>query len=202
MRHLNVGVAVAALTLLFGCGALPPPTPAAASPELPWLVQAREVSQAVPPRLLAVLQDEIARGGPEGAVQVCRDKAPELAREASAQTGWSIRRVSLRERNPKAVPDAWEREALVDFDRRNAAREPAVALERAAVVQENGQSVQRYIRALPTLDLCLNCHGGADRVSPAVQARLAALYPGDRAVGYRTGEIRGAITLRRTVAQR
>lgn len=186
---------VASTALLSACGGMPqPPAPPA---DMAWVAQARQVSQTVPPRLLSVLQEEIARGGPEGAVQVCRDKAPELAREASAQTGWSIRRVSLRQRNPKAVPDDWERDALLDFDRRHAAKEPAASLERAAVVQDKGQTVQRYIRALPTVDLCLNCHGSAERLSPAVKARLATLYPGDRAVGYQAGEIRGAITLQR-----
>jgi hypothetical protein len=187
-------LAAAALALLTGCSA--PPKPAAPA-DLSWLPEARQVSQAVPPRLLAVLQEEIARSGPEGAVQVCRDKAPALAREASARSGWTVRRVSLRERNPKAVPDDWERAALEDFDRRNAAKEPAAALERAAVVQDGGQTVQRYMRALPTGELCLSCHGSAERISPAVKARLAALYPNDRAVGYQLGDIRGAITLKR-----
>jgi len=36
-----------------------------------------------------------------------------------------------------------------------------------------------------------------DRLSAAVSARLKELYPDDRAVGYRVGDIRGAITLRR-----
>lgn len=183
-----------ALLVLAGCAQAPAPA------DMSWLPQAREVAQNVPPRLLAVLQDEIARGGFEGAVQACRVKAPEMARAASEQTGWQIRRVSLRERNPRAVPDAWERTALEDFDRRAAAHEPPAGLERAEVVSEGGQTVRRYIRALPTMDLCLNCHGKPERLNPAVVARLKELYPNDRGVGYANGEIRGAITLRRVVA--
>jgi hypothetical protein len=195
-RSAALAGALGALVLLASCGSAPPVN-SAAPPDMSWVPQAREVAQSVPPQLLSVLQAEIARGGPEGAVEVCRDKAPAMARDASARTGWAIRRVSLRNRNPKAMPDAWERAALEDFDRRAAAREPAANLERADVVVENGQPVQRYMRALPTMDFCLNCHGGADRVGPAVQARLKALYPDDRAVGYQAGEIRGAITLKR-----
>jgi hypothetical protein len=193
------GIALAALLGLAGCESPKPAaaTAAAQPPDLSWVPEARQVAQSVPPRLLAVLQEEIARGGPEGAVQVCRDKAPALAREASEKSGWAIRRVSLRHRNPRAVPDAWERAALDDFDRRAAAKEPPGSLERADVVVENGQPMRRYIRALPTIDLCLQCHGTAERVSPAVKARLQGLYPDDRAVGYQAGEIRGAITLKR-----
>ena len=69
--------------------------------------------------------------------------------------------MSLRERNPKAVPDAWERAALEDFDRRAAAGESPATLEKAEVVVENGQKMQRYMRALPTQALCLSCHGPA-----------------------------------------
>jgi hypothetical protein len=170
--------------------------PARAAEEA-WVVEARGVSTAVPPKLLAVLQAEIAKSGPEGAIAVCQVQAPALARAASEQTGWAVKRVSLRNRNPKAVPDAWERAALEDFDRRAAAHEPAAKLERYEAVQEDGKTVWRYMRALPTGELCLACHGPVEQLSPAVKAKLAALYPEDRATGYRVGDIRGAMTLQK-----
>ena len=178
----------------------PAPAPAPASQaEAPWVADARKVSMSVPPKLLAVLQEEIARGGPEGAILVCRDQAPQLARAASLESGWTVRRVSLRNRNPKAVPDAWERAGLEDFDRRAAAGEPPGTLEVAAVVVVDGKPTQRYLRALPTAALCTQCHGPADKLSPAVVAQLKALYPDDRATGYQVGDIRGAMTLSRAV---
>lgn len=162
-----------------------------------WVAEARGVATAMPPKLLAVLTDEISKSGPEGAIDVCRDKAPQMARAASAQSGWQIRRVSLRNRNPLAKPDAWEQAALADFDRRAAAGESPSTLERAEVVQENGQSTARYLRALPTQEMCLACHGAPERLSDGVRARLQALYPDDHAVGYGVGQIRGAITLKK-----
>jgi hypothetical protein len=188
----TVIVALAAQAFIFMV-----PGPRAQGTDPAWVADARSVAMSVPPKLLSVLQEEIARSGPEGAIATCRDQAPRLARAASEQSGWNVRRVSLRNRNPKAVPDAWERAALEDFDRRAAANEPVARLERAELVQENDRAVQRYMRALPTIELCMNCHGTPDRVSPAVTARLKDLYPDDRAVGYRVGEIRGAITLRK-----
>lgn len=163
-----------------------------------WIDEARRVASSVPPKLLTVLTDEIARGGPESAIGVCRDKAPEMAKAASAETGWQIRRVSLRERNPKAVPDAWERAALEDFDRRAAAGESPATLEKAELVNEGGQRVQRYMRALPVQQLCVQCHGPADQLAPAVTQHLRELYPNDRGTGYAIGQIRGAMTLKRS----
>ena len=104
-----------------------------------WVGEAKKVATSIPPKLLAVLNEEIAKSGPEGAIGVCRDKAPQLAKAASDETGWSIRRVSLRNRNPRAVPDAWERAALEDFDRRAASGESATTLEKAEIVTEGGK---------------------------------------------------------------
>jgi hypothetical protein len=170
---------------------------AAAADDPAWTADARKVALSVPPKLLSTLQAAIDKDGHEGAIAVCRDEAPKLARAASEETGWAVRRVSLRQRNPKAVPDAWERAALEDFDRRAAAGESPARLEKAEVVVEGGQTWQRYMRALPVQQMCLACHGDAASLSPAVSARLQALYPQDQAVGYSVGQTRGAMTIKR-----
>lgn len=162
-----------------------------------WLGDARQVASSVPPKLLQVLQDEIAKGGAESAVGVCRDKAPQMAKAASAQTGWAIKRVSLRNRNPGAVPDAWERAALVDFDRRAAAGESPATLEKWEEVAQGDKREVRYMRALPAQNLCLSCHGTEDKLAPGVRAQLNTHYPKDLGTGYSAGQIRGAITIRK-----
>ena len=164
-----------------------------------WVDDARKVAGSVPPKLLTVLKTEIDKGGPEGAIEVCRDKAPAMAKAASEETGWAIRRVSLKNRNPKAVPDAWERAALEEFDRRAAAGESPAALEKFAVVKEEGRDVYRYMKALPVQELCVSCHGPADRLSPATKAELAKRYPDDKGTGYLPGQIRGAMTIRKAM---
>jgi len=183
-----------AITLLAAIGFA---VTACAADEAALLADARKVASAIPPKLLAVLSEEIAKGGPENAVSACREKAPKMAAAASAETGWAIRRVSLKNRNPKAVPDAWERTVLEDFDQRAAAGEKPATLEKGEVVQDGDQKIYRYMKALPTQELCLACHGTADLISPAVKARLGELYPEDKAIGYSLGQIRGAITLKR-----
>lgn len=162
-----------------------------------WIAEARSVAGSVPPKLLAALTEAIQRSGPEGAIDQCRVDAPRLARAASEQTGWAIRRVSLKPRNPKAAPDAWERATLEEFEHRAAAGESPATLERAEVVPEDGKPVLRYMRALPVQPLCLNCHGPRERMSPAVLSQLQTLYPHDQGVGYAAGQIRGAMTIRK-----
>lgn len=183
--------------LAFAMTAVLPALPAFAADEAQLLDEARKVAGSIPPKLLEVLDDEIRKGGPENAIGVCREKAPQMAKAASEKTGWAIRRVSLKNRNPKAVPDAWEKGVLEEFDRRAAAGDKPTGLEKGELLTVDGQQVYRYMKALPTQDLCLQCHGTADRISPAVQAKLLELYPNDKAVGYSAAEIRGAITIRK-----
>lgn len=161
------------------------------------LEEAREVAAALPPKLLAVLQAEISKGGFDGAISACRDFAPQLASAASVESGWNIRRVSLKNRNPRAIPDTWERAVLEEFERRVAAGEAPATMEKGAEVSAGETREYRYMKALPTQELCLACHGSAEHISPAVKAKLEELYPDDRATGYTVGEIRGAITLRK-----
>lgn len=172
---------------------------AAGAQDTAWVTDARKVAGSVPGKLLAVLNDEMAKAGPENAIAVCRDKAPELARAASTESGWAIRRVSLKNRNPKAVPDAWERAALEDFDRRAAAGESPATIEKAEVVVVDGKQTYRYMKALPVQPLCVTCHGPVEQLSPALKEKLNAVYPDDKGVGYSPGQIRGAITLKKPV---
>ena len=65
------------------------------------------------------------------------------------------------------------------------------------MVEIDGKKAMRYMKALPTQELCLSCHGKENKVSPEVQAKLKELYPDDKATGYDSGQIRGAITARK-----
>lgn len=164
------------------------------------LAQARSIATEIPPKLLAVLQEEMAKGGPEGAMGVCREKAPQMAKAASEKTGWNIRRVSLKNRNPNATPDAWETAALQEFDQRKAAGAVPATLEKGeVVVGDDNVRTYRYIKALPTQTLCVSCHGNPEHFSQGFKAKLHELYPHDKATGYAPGDIRGAITLKRAL---
>jgi len=159
--------------------------------------EARTLAVTIPPKMVEMLNEEIEKGGAANAIAVCREKAPQMAKAASEKSGWAIRRVSLKNRNPKAVPDDWERATLEEFDKRLAAGEKITALEKGEVVSEGGQQVYRFMKALPTQKLCLQCHGTPDTISAEVQAKLKELYPEDKAVGYGVNQIRGAMTLRK-----
>ena len=136
------------------------------------------------------LKKAIQTGGPAHAITVCSEKAPAIAQQLSTETGWSVKRVSLKPRNQNsAVPDDWERQVLEQFDKRQAAGESADAMAVAEVV--DGKF--RFIKAQGVEPVCLNCH--AAQVKPEVESALKEKYPADKARGYTLGQIRGAFSL-------
>jgi len=145
-------------------------------------------------RLKGELQGAMKSGGPVKAIAVCKDAAPAIAREQSQRPGLSIGRTSLRLRNPAHAPDAWERDVLEDFERRRAAGEDPARLVRYEVVEAGGRREFRFMKAIPTGEVCLNCHGS--EIAPEVAARLDSFYPDDRARGFAVGDLRGAFTVR------
>jgi hypothetical protein len=165
------------------------------------MADARATASQLIQKLGGALQQEMAAGGPERAITVCRDVAPRLAGELSRTSGARVSRVSLKIRNPLlGQPDEWEQKVLMDFDRRAAAGEKPEALEQSEIVDEPQGRYFRYMKALPVQPLCLSCHGAV--LAEPVKAKLAAEYPHDRAFGYTLGQIRGAVTIKKIEAAR
>ncbi|NTV10098.1 MAG: DUF3365 domain-containing protein [Zoogloea sp.] len=158
----------------------------------------RKNALPVLPKVVAMMKETVAAKGAEGAIEVCKAAAPQLLNEQSARTGWQMRRVSLKTRNAEGgTPDVWEARQLADFNIRAANGERPETLETGEIVTENGKRIYRYIRAIPTGEVCLKCHGPADKVEAGLKQRLAESYPHDRAFGYELGQIRGALTVKR-----
>lgn len=173
-------------------------TPVAADDTARHLEESRALAKAMQGQLAPLLMKEINERGPDGAIGVCTTIAPSVASDLSRKNGVKVSRVSLRARNPVlGTPDAWEQKVLAEFDRRAAAGEKPDAIEFGEVVAEPAGKSWRYMKALPVMQLCTNCHGPADALAPAVKARLQAEYPHDKATGYSVGQIRGTVTVKR-----
>lgn len=173
---------------------------ATAAADTPPLEEARALAAQLSQQLGAALRREMSGTGPEGAVAVCRQLAPDIAGTLSRQAGVRVARVSLKPRNPMlGQPDVWEQAVLAEFDRRAAAGEKPEALEHHDIVSEPQGRYFRYLKAIPVQPLCMACHGPAETLAPAVRERLATEYPHDRAVGYAPGQIRGAITVKKRI---
>lgn len=174
------------LTALLAC--------TAAYATTPWQ---DEAAAQIPPfaeQLLGTVRQASAEGGPTAAVQACQALAPQIAGEHS-QHAWQVGRTSLKVRNPDNAPDAWERAVLERFASAAEAGTPVKELRHGEEV--NGQ--YRYMQAIAVGEPCMACHGTA--IKAEVQEAIDQYYPQDQARGYQVGELRGAFTLSRPIAQ-
>lgn len=183
-----------AMVVALGCAGLAAPVWAADEDMTALVDEAKGLMTSFGDTLKAELMAGVQAGGPVNAITVCKDVAPKIAATSSESSGWSVGRSSHRLRNPDNAPDAFTAEAIADFVAREAAGEKADTLSAAAIVEEDGKRVFHIVKAIPTGDLCVNCHGG-DEVKPEVVAALAQLYPDDQARGFSVGQMRGVFTL-------
>lgn len=144
------------------------------------------------PKLIAAIQS----GGLEHAIDFCSVESPKIATELSKQTGWTIKRVSLKARNKStATPDEFEKNTLTQFDDRQKNGEQPSSIYYGAVVDGS----YRFMRAQGVGAICLSCHG--DAVSTDVKKALNKHYPDDVATGYSLGQVRGAFSLSKALNQ-
>ena len=145
--------------------------------------------------LKQALGGAMKEGGPVNAISVCNTQAPAIAQKAADASGWSVARTSLKLRNLNNAPDPWELATLEEFEKRLAAGEKPDAIAKAEIVEMDGKKTFRFMKAIGTEPVCLNCHGGD--IQDEVAAKLDGLYPHDTARGFSQGDIRGAFTLKK-----
>jgi hypothetical protein len=148
-------------------------------------------------QLGGAMKREMQAGGPTAAMKVCRDVAPGIANDISLDNGWKVVRVGTRVRNPMlGLPDTWEQRVLQDFQRRAAEGEGFDTMTHYEVVEEPGGRSLRFMKAIGVAPQCLMCHGSTEQIAEPLRVQLQTLYPHDRAVGYRAGDLRGAVSIK------
>jgi hypothetical protein len=141
--------------------------------------------------LQTALRESLRAAGPEGAIAVCRDRAPEIAASLSTN-GVRMGRTSHRLRNPKNVSPRWVEPLIVEFlEKGNDRTFRAVRLPDGAV---------GYVEPIYVQPTCLACHGR--EISPAMSEKLEAAYPHDNGRGFAAGDFRGVFWVRLSAANR
>ncbi len=109
----------------------------------------------------------------------------EIGKKFYNETGYQLRQVSSKYRNPKNKPDKFEEEALAEFEKdKNLS-------EYKGVNRIDGQKVLRYLIPLHIEEACLKCHSAKETVPDFIQEN----YPEDKATDYVFGDLRGAISV-------
>lgn len=145
------------------------------------------------------LKASMSSDGPIAAVSVCKEVAPAIAKKLSADNHAQVTRVGTRVRNPQmGVANAWQKEALAEFESRMTQGEKAADLEYWKVVDAgNGKRELHYAKAIAVQPMCVTCHGTAQDIPAALAEKIRIEYPDDQATGYSVGKLRGAVVVTR-----
>lgn len=199
MRWRVNAVVVVAVTLVVGCSrqaeVKPAPAPAATetTSHAAWSPVAvadmtpdqkaqqqkcEEAVKAMAGRLMGELTTALDSGGPSGAIEVCRTRAPEIAAAISNEYGLLIGRTSFRLRNPANAPPEWAAKLV-----RDQVAEPTWL---AGPDGRLGGLLPIRLKAQ-----CGMCHGPKDQIDPKVLSAIEESYPDDAATGFKEGDLRG-----------
>ena len=155
---------------------------------------ARQTVQGFAKDLKQVLVSAMQAEGPVAAIKVCNISAPAIAQQHE-NSPWQVSRSSLKVRNENNQADAWLQQVLKTFEQRKTNGEPIANLE----YSEQTANGWYFVKAIPTGEPCLACHGS--NLKPAVQEKIAELYPNDQATGFKLGDIRGAFIVKKQTFQ-
>ena len=155
--------------------------------------KSRAAIKALGSELKSILQTSMKASGPIDTISVCNTTAPQISNKISEAKGLSVARTSLKYRNQENKPDEWEKSVLEQFEQRKAKGEAVKTIDYSELTELDGKKVFRYMKAIPTAEVCLKCHGS--NVAQPITAKINSLYPDDKATGFKKGDIRGAFTV-------
>ena len=132
------------------------------------------------------LTTAIQTGGPSGAISECGLAASQVA-EFLSQHGWSIRRVSDRNRNQDNRATLAEKNIMTVFT------DTTQPIRKFFGDWKTVDSVETYTYYKPiwARKFCLKCHGDMQTLASGVYQTIKKHYPMDKATGYKAGDLRG-----------
>ena len=148
-----------------------------------------EISNEAQQALISTLQKAIAEQGIGGAVEFCRAEALPITHEVGKKHKVTVKRVSLKNRNPSNSPSDVEKNLLEAY-----AYNVENNLENKPNIQkiDEGETLLFTKAIVIPNGMCLNCHGEAGKeIAEETLTKIQTLYPEDQATGFKVGDLRG-----------
>jgi hypothetical protein len=149
--------------------------------------------------LKAVLVKEMQTNGIVSAVSVCADTAQILTNDYGIKKGIFVKRVSFKNRNPNNYPDKFETSGLKYFEELKSQNKLDENSEYYQVIENDGIKIFRYLKPIVIQAPCLNCHGNVENINTEIKTILHNKYPEDKATGYKVDNLRGAVSIQKTL---
>ncbi len=133
------------------------------------------------------LKKSFAENHPDEALQYCKDNAMRITDSLSKVYGVEIKRTSFRLRNPENKPTDQEDKIMEIFKQRIHKN-----LKSMPYVHYDAYGNPHVYLPIMVQDKCLMCHGDPNKDIPdEINNKLAQLYPSDKAIFFKKGDLRG-----------
>ncbi|QQS35873.1 MAG: DUF3365 domain-containing protein [Ignavibacteriales bacterium] len=147
--------------------------------------------------LKSVLVKELQSNGVISALSVCSDTAQLLTKSIADSRQVEIKRISFKNRNSLNKPDSYEEKVLKKFESLfNAGKLPDSTIH-IELLSEGRKQFVRFLKPIYVQPPCLVCHGDDNHVSPETAEKINSIYRDDKARNYKTGDLRGAISIKK-----
>lgn len=130
------------------------------------------------------------QGGAMDALNFCSQEAYTLTESVNKKLpeGVSVKRVSLQTRNPINTPSEDEAKILQQLEQLQKDGKP---LPKKVIEQVDEHTFKFYKPLVINKGVCLKCHG--DVQNKTLKTEILNRYPEDKAMGYKMGDLRGAV---------
>jgi len=149
--------------------------------------------------LKSILLNRVQANGIVSALDVCSDTAQVLTNEFGLQRGVFIKRISVKNRNKNNFPDDYEKNVLNSFQEMLQNKKLDGKTELTEIVEEGEFTYLRYMKPILVQPECLNCHGSQSTMLEEVSRLIAERYPNDKALDYKAGDLRGAVSVKKLI---
>ncbi len=157
-------------------------------------MEAKEAIQKMGKSLQSHMKKNMKKGGAVQAAKFCSKRATEIEKNINAKykKGISVKRVSLKLRNPDNAPTQDEKAVLKqiqkDFNKHK-------QIPKMIVKQVGDNKYKVYKPIFLKKNVCLKCHGNFKHRSKKAYKIIKEKYPHDKAIGYKAGDFRGAFVV-------
>jgi len=150
-------------------------------------------------QLKSILIKQMKSEGTLSAIAVCADTAQVLTNNFGLKKGVYIKRVSFKNRNKHSAPDEFEARILIEFEQIHKEGKLTSGTEHFEIIIENDYQYLRYMKPIKIGTACLKCHGNEEKISTEVKGLITKRYPDDKALGYKNGDLRGAVSIKKLI---
>jgi len=152
-----------------------------------YTAKGKEIAQATFKSMAGEVEKNMKEGGVSQAAPYCNAHASDLTAKMEEKFNVAIKRTSLKLRNESNAPDEAEKGVLEQFESMLADGEKIVPF-----VELDAEGLPHFYAPIKLKDKCVACHGViGESMKQETDSIIKVLYPNDRAVGFKEGDLRG-----------